>query len=208
MLLITGPGNESVLAGANWPTGATGTDEHGRYWVSFMSFTQRQFRDALGLYPTGIAIVTAADEDGNVGGLTVNSFTSVSLDPPLILVALARSISSLAIFERANYFAVSLLRDDQRHVSSAFAKSDLSKWQGGHHRKGNLAPIIHPNLVAFECETYSRHDGGDHRLLLGKVIGMETGGDTPGMPLLYYRGQYRELSEEAAEPGSFRLEGW
>jgi flavin reductase (DIM6/NTAB) family NADH-FMN oxidoreductase RutF len=173
-----------------------------------MSFTQRQFRDALGLYPTGIAIVTAADDDGNVGGLTVNSFTSVSLDPPLIMVALARSISSLAIFERAQHFAVSLLRDDQRHVSSAFAKSDLSKWQGGHHRKGNLAPIIHPNLVAFECETYSRHDGGDHRLLLGKVISLETGGDAPGTPLLYYRGQYRELLEETTETGSFRLEGW
>ncbi|HUB94883.1 MAG TPA: flavin reductase family protein [Stellaceae bacterium] len=173
-----------------------------------MTFTPRQFRDALGLFPTGIAVVMAADDDGSVGGLTVNSFTSVSLDPPLILVALARTISSYDIFERASHFAVSLLRDDQRHVSSAFAKSDLAKWQGGHHRHGNLAPIIHPNLVAFECETYSRHDGGDHRLLLGKVISMETGGDTAGLPLLYFRGQYRELREEAAELGSFRLEGW
>jgi flavin reductase (DIM6/NTAB) family NADH-FMN oxidoreductase RutF len=172
-----------------------------------MSFTQRQFRDALGLFPTGIAIVTAADDTGTFGGLTVNSFTSVSLDPPLIMVALARSISSFEIFERAKHFAVSLLRDDQRQVSSTFAKSDLSKWQAGHHRHGNLAPIIHPNLVAFECETYQRFDGGDHRLLLGKVIDFETGGDTPGMPLLYFRGQYRELREEIAEP-AFRLEGW
>jgi 3-hydroxy-9,10-secoandrosta-1,3,5(10)-triene-9,17-dione monooxygenase reductase component len=172
-----------------------------------MSFTQRQFRDALGYFPTGIAVVTAADDDGNIGGLTVNSFTSVSLDPPLILVALARTITSIALFERAGHFAVSLLRDDQRHVSSIFAKSDLAKWQGGHHRSGNLAPIIHPNLVAFECETHERYDGGDHRLLLGKVISMEIGSEGSGMPLLYFRGQYRELREDHAEP-AFRLEGW
>lgn len=174
-----------------------------------MTFTSRQFRDALGLFPTGIAIVTAADDDGTVGGLTVNSFTSVSLDPPLILVSLARSIASFAIFERATHFAVSLLRDDQRHVSAAFAKSDLAKWQGGHHRTGTetQAPVIHPNLVAFECETFARYDGGDHRLLLGRVICIESGAEGPS-PLLYYRGQYRELSEEQGEPAPFRLEGW
>lgn len=172
-----------------------------------MSFTSRQFRDALGLFPTGIAVVTAATADGAIGGLTVNSFTSVSLDPPLILVALARSISSFEIFERASHFAVSVLREDQRHVSAAFAKSDLAKWQGGHHRKGNLAPIIHPNLAAFECETHARFDGGDHRLLLGKVIQIEAGLEPGSRPLLYYRGRYRELIEEA-EPAPFQLEGW
>ena len=164
-----------------------------------MSFTSRQFRDALGQFPTGIAVVTAMLEDGSVGGLTVNSFTSVSL---------ARSIASLDIFERAPHFAVSLLREDQRHVSAAFAKSDLAKWQAGHHRHGNLAPIIHPNLVAFECETYARHDGGDHRLLIGRVIGIEMPSDAAPRPLLYYRGQYRELSEENSELVPFRLEGW
>jgi flavin reductase (DIM6/NTAB) family NADH-FMN oxidoreductase RutF len=208
MLLITGGGNESVFLGKIAHRRATWIQRHGLRRVIVMSFTQRQFRDALGLFPTGIAVVTAATEDGIFGGLTVNSFTSVSLDPPLILVALARSISSLSIFERATHFAVSLLREDQRHVSSAFAKSDLSKWQGGHHRKGNLAPIIHPNLVAFECETYSRHDGGDHRLLLGHVISLEVGSGGHARPLLYFRGQYRELSEESTETGSFRLEGW
>ena len=175
-----------------------------------MSFTSREFRDALGLYPTGIAVVTAAAEDGSVGGLTVNSFTSVSLDPPLIMVGLARTITSLAIFEAATHFAVSVLREDQRHVSAAFAKSDTAKWHGGHHRKGASVPcpVIHPNLVAFECETYARYDGGDHRLLLGKVIRIESSAEARMHPLLYYRGQYRELSEEHAEPAPFRLEGW
>jgi flavin reductase (DIM6/NTAB) family NADH-FMN oxidoreductase RutF len=173
-----------------------------------MSFTSRQFRDALGLFPTGIAVVTAGIEDGTVGGLTVNSFTSLSLEPPLILVALARTISSFPIFERASHFAVSLLREDQRHVSAAFAKSDLAKWHGGHHRSGDLAPIIHPNLAAFECEVHARHEGGDHMILIGKVLSFEAdGADASGRPLLYYRGQYRELLAEA-EPTPFRLEGW
>lgn len=174
-----------------------------------MSFTSRQFRDALGLFPTGIAVVTAGLEDGSVGGLTVNSFTSLSLDPPLLLVALARTISSLSIFERASHFAVSILREDQRHVSAAFAKSDLAKWHGGHHRSGERAPIIHPNLAAFECEVHARHEGGDHVILVGKVLSLEAGGGGSGgvRPLLYYRGQYCELSEDA-EPTPFRLEGW
>jgi flavin reductase (DIM6/NTAB) family NADH-FMN oxidoreductase RutF len=172
-----------------------------------MSFTSRQFRDALGLFPTGIAIVTAALEDGSVGGLTVNSFTSLSLDPPLILVALARSISSLPIFERAAHFAVSLLREDQRHVSAAFAKSDVAKWHGGHHRNGVLAPFIHPNLAAFECAVHARHDGGDHVILIGRVLTIEASPGDASRPLLYYRGQYRELTVEA-EPMPFRLEGW
>ena len=175
-----------------------------------MSFTARQFRDALGLFPTGIAIVTAASDDGNVGGLTVNSFTSISLDPPLIMVSLALSISSFAIFEHAPYFAVSLLREDQRHVSAAFATSSLAKWQGGHHRAGVVAaaPVIHPNLAAFECETHARYEGGDHLLLLGRVLRIETSSDGKARPLLYYSGQYRELSDEPGEPAPFRLEGW
>jgi flavin reductase (DIM6/NTAB) family NADH-FMN oxidoreductase RutF len=184
------------------------SEDHAAGRAFAMSFTSRQFRDALGLFPTGIAVVTAALEDGAVGGLTVNFFTSISLDPPLVLVCLARSISSLEIFERAAHFAVSLLRDDQRHVSAAFAKSDLAKWQAGHHRHGTVAPIIHPNLAAFECETYARHDGGDHRLLLGRVIRIETPSDGAPQPLLYFRGQYRELGEEHGEPAPFRLEGW
>jgi flavin reductase (DIM6/NTAB) family NADH-FMN oxidoreductase RutF len=172
-----------------------------------MSFSPRQFRDALGLFPTGIAVVTAALEDGTVGGLTVNSFTSISLDPPLIMVSLARTIASYDVFERTRYFAVSLLREEQRHVSAAFAKSDLAKWQGGHHRAGTLAPVIHPNLAAFECEVHARYDGGDHRLLIGQVIEIEAATEDSARPLLYYRGQYRELTDEA-EATPFRLEGW
>jgi flavin reductase (DIM6/NTAB) family NADH-FMN oxidoreductase RutF len=174
-----------------------------------MTFTSLQFRDALSHFATGIAIVTAADDDGAVAGLTVNSFTSISLDPPLVLVSLARSIASFVVFERAKHFAVSLLREDQRHVSAAFATSGQAKWQGAPHRIGTIAcPIIHPNLAAFECEVHARYDGGDHVLLLGRVLAVEASSDPGVRPLLYFRGRYRELSDEHSELAPFRLEGW
>ncbi len=174
-----------------------------------MSFTSREFRDALGLFPTGIAVVTAIDPEGRIGGVTVNSFTSVSLDPPLILVSLARTSRSLDIFNAAKHFAVSLLRDDQRHVSTVFASATADQFNEAAHRPGlGGCPVVEPNLVSFECDVFARHDGGDHVLLLGKVVVLNTASDRPPQPLLYFRGQYRELSEQHAEIAPFRLEGW
>src|SRR5271168_2635545 len=131
-----------------------------------MSFTSREFRDALGLFPTGIAIVTTIDTAGQPAGVTVNSFTSVSLDPPLILVSLARTSRSLDIFNAARYFAVSLLRDDQRHASTVFASTTADRFAEIRHRAGiGGCPVVEPSLVSFECEVHARHDGGDHVLL-------------------------------------------
>ena len=174
-----------------------------------MTFSSREFRDALGLFATGIAVVTSAGDDGRLAGVTVNSFTSVSLDPPLVLVSLARTIRSFEIFAAARHFAVSLLREDQRHLSTIFASTSEDKFAGLHHHTGTVScPIIHPNLVAFECETHARHDGGDHELLLGRVIRLEASLMAAPRPLVYFRGQYRELSDEHVEFAPFRLEGW
>ncbi len=174
-----------------------------------MSFTSREFRDALGLFPTGIAIVTATDDGGRLGGVTVNSFTSVSLDPPLILVSLARTSRSLDIFNAARHFAVSLLQEDQRHASTVFASTTADRFNEVAHRPGvGGCPVVEPNLVSFECEVHARHDGGDHVLLLGKVVRLTLAAGAAPRPLLYFRGQYRELSEQHAEIAPFRLEGW
>ena len=174
-----------------------------------MSFTSREFRDALGLFPTGIAVVTTLDAAGQPAGVTVNSFSSVSLDPPLILVSLARTSRSLDAFNAASHFAVSLLRDDQRQVSSTFASTAGERFSQVRHRAGHGGcPIIEPHLVAFECEVHARHDGGDHVIVIGKVVALRVAASTPLNPLLYFRGQYRELSEQHAEIAPFRLEGW
>jgi flavin reductase (DIM6/NTAB) family NADH-FMN oxidoreductase RutF len=174
-----------------------------------MSFTPREFRDALGLFPTGIAVVTTVDAQGRPAGVTVNSFTSVSLEPPLILVSLARTSRSFDAFMAARHFAVNLLRDDQRQVSSAFASTAGERFSQVRHRAGlGGCLIIEPHLVAFHCELHARHDAGDHVLILGKVTQIEPAKDAVPKPLLYFRGQYRELSEQHAEIAPFRLEGW
>lgn len=174
-----------------------------------MSFTSREFRDALGLFPTGVAIVTAVDDEGRPTGITVNSFTSVSLEPPLILVSIARTSRNFALFNAVGHFAVNLLRDRQRHISTAFASPTVDRFGQVRHRPGHgNVPLIEGHLVAFECEAYARHEGGDHVLLLGKVLRLTTNPELPPRPLLYFRGQYRELSELHAEIAPFRLEGW
>lgn len=174
-----------------------------------MSFTAREFRDALGLFPTGVAIVTAVDAQGQPAGITVNSFTSVSLEPPLILVSIARTSRSFDVFNTVDHFAVNLLREEQRHVSTAFASPTADRFGSVRHRAGHRdVPLIEAHLVAFECETYARYEGGDHVLLLGKVLSLSTDATITPKPLLYFRGQYRELSELHAEIAPFRLEGW
>lgn len=174
-----------------------------------MSFTPREFRDALGLFPTGVAIVTTVDAQGQPAGITVNSFTSVSLDPPLILVSIARTSRNFDLFMKASHFAVNLLREEQRHISSAFASQHADRFGQVRHRPGHgNAPLIDAHLVAFECETYARYEGGDHVLLLGKVVGLNLNAHLPPKPLLYFRGQYRELSELNAEIAPARIEGW
>jgi flavin reductase (DIM6/NTAB) family NADH-FMN oxidoreductase RutF len=174
-----------------------------------MSFTAREFRDALGLFPTGVAIVTALDAQGQPVGITVNSFTSVSLEPPLILVSIARTSRSFDVFNTVAHFAVNLLRDEQRAISTAFASPTADRFGSVRHRPGHgNVPLIEGHLVGFECETYARHDGGDHILLLGKVLRLNLHPHLPPKPLLYFRGQYRDLSELHAEIAPFRLEGW
>lgn len=176
---------------------------------SAVSFTAREFRDALGLFPTGVAVVTAIDAHGRPAGITVNSFTSVSLDPPLILVAIARTSRNFDLLSAAPHFAVNLLREDQRQVATAFASTQADRFAQVRHRAAHGgSPVLEPHLVSFECETHARHDGGDHVLLLGRVVKINLEAAAPLRPLLYFRGQYRELSEQHAEIAPFRLEGW
>ena len=177
-----------------------------------MSFTSREFRDALGLFPTGIAVVTTIDPAGRMAGVTVNSFTSISLEPPLVLVSLARTSRSLVVFEAARHFAVALLGFDQRQVSTIFASTAgtaAERFAQVRHRFGiGGCPVVEPALVSFECEVWARHDGGDHVMVIGKVVAMHRDPAATVDPLLYFRGQYRELSEQRAEIAPFRLEGW
>ncbi len=152
----------------------------------------RTLRDALGCFATGVTVVTTLDEDGQPVGLTANSFTSVSLEPPLLLVCIAKSAGSLAAMEAAENFAVNVLHIGQQPTSNLFAKSGEDRfaatpWSRGH----NGAPLLSGALANFECRRHALHDGGDHVILVGEVVRARF--EPRRDPLLYFRGKYRRL---------------
>jgi flavin reductase (DIM6/NTAB) family NADH-FMN oxidoreductase RutF len=152
----------------------------------------RTLRDALGCFATGVTVVTAVDEDGQPAGLTVNSFTSVSLEPPLLLVCLHKLAASAQALVGASSFAINVLQTGQQpasmtfstRVEDRFGTTPWSRGEGG-------APILGDSLCVFECDRYAVYDGGDHHILVGQVV--KASFDAALDPLLYFRGRYRRL---------------
>jgi flavin reductase (DIM6/NTAB) family NADH-FMN oxidoreductase RutF len=161
--------------------------------VHHVEFNDRAFRDALGLFATGIAIVTA-EVDGVLIGTTVSSFNSVSLSPPLILFSIARTAMSFSLWQKATGFGVTLLGDDQSELSTRFATRGTDKWGDVRVRRGSKGhPLMPAGIAGFECETYARYEGGDHEILVGRVVSFET---VQRDPLLFYGGRYRRLQPD------------
>ncbi|QLC26093.1 flavin reductase family protein [Parasphingopyxis algicola] len=152
----------------------------------------RTLRDALGCFGTGVTVVTTLDRDDRPVGLTANSFTSVSLDPELLLVCLNRKSTQLPWFERAEAFAVNVLHIGQREIAQRFATPDIDRFEGTDWEAWSTGvPMLGDSLANFECAKFAEYDGGDHLILLGRVIRVRFDADLD--PLLYYRGSYREL---------------
>lgn len=157
-----------------------------------MPIDQREFRAALGQFATGITVVTARSQSGELLGITANSFNSVSLDPPLVLFSLDKRALSLAAFEAAGSFAINVLNDTQDDVSRNFARAMGDKWAGvdfEHWETGS--PILPGCLANFDCRTHAIYEGGDHRIFVGEVLRFNA--STEGGPLLYFRGGYAAL---------------
>lgn len=160
-------------------------------------FSEREFRDALGFFATGIAIVTARHDGANIAA-TVNSFNAVSLDPPLVLFSIARRVSSFAAWQRVGTFAVTILTSKQIELSNRFAKPGTDKWQGVDARLGGVgAPLLPQSLACFECVVHDRADGGDHEIIIGRVVSLRVG-QPAEEPLIFYRSKYRSLGPEGA----------
>lgn len=161
-----------------------------------MSVDQQAFRRALSHFPTGVAVVTAGDPDGDPVAMTVSSFNSVSLDPPLVLFSVARGATRLQALLDAPHFGISVLRGDQIDLSGRFATSKLQKWSGVSPAVGRTGcPLIGPSLAVFECSHYAHYDGGDHVIVVGHVEQFEFA--EQGEPLVFFRGSYRALAEVA-----------
>ena len=158
-----------------------------------MSMDSRAFRNALGNFPTGVAVVTAAGTDGHFG-ITVNSFTSVSLDPPLLLWCMDRRSRRHDIFVGAEGFTVSILGTDHKDVSSRLARPGEHSLDGIALRPTELGPpALADSLAVFECLRERTVEAGDHTILLGRVLRFCQ--PATSAPLVYYRGRYSALDQ-------------
>lgn len=168
-----------------------------------MSVSDNDFKMALGRFGSGVTVVTVTDEDGD-HGMTASAFTSLSLDPPLVLVCVGKKGNMHARLDRADGFAVNVLDAAQESVSNRFAgwwNKDTSKW-------GDLAidraphsnaPWIGGSLTSLDCTVHERMDGGDHTIFVGRVVATRTD-DRPREalePLFYFAGQYRQLTPKS-----------
>jgi len=148
-----------------------------------------QFRQLCGRFATGVVVITAADEAGTHHEMTANSFTSVSLDPPLVSVNVDRAASFHGVMSGAPRFAINVLESRQEALSRHFAGSEAHRFEGFHTTASGTV-ILEGVIAAIECEGYTRFEAGDHTVFVGRVIGGEV---HDGRPLLYFRGGYHEL---------------
>ena len=150
-------------------------------------------KQALGAFATGVTVVTTLDPCGAPVGFTANSFTSVSLDPPLVLACLARGASSHAAFSAAPGFAVNVLTSAQEPVARAFATRGADKFAAAPWRARETgAPVLDGALAWFDCHTHQRVGAGDHDILIGAVAAFGRG---TGAPLAYWSGRFAALAE-------------
>ena len=168
------------------------------------SIDPREFRNALGSFATGVTVVTTAEssEDGEQRpvAVTANSFSSVSLDPALVLWSIDKSASSFKAFQACDAFAIHILHDGQRDLSQRCASSKGEKLRDGEWLYGELGiPLIQECKTRFECLIEHRYEGGDHIIMVGRVVNFERCDDQGSEPaLLYYQGQYELLHSSPA----------
>ncbi len=150
-----------------------------------------EFRRACARYATGVSVATVSSPAGAPEGLTVNSFTSVSLDPPLVLVCIAKTATAYSSFRAAKSFVINVLREDQIDLSQHFASSQSDRFQNiAWHSGVQGAPVLEGVLAVLECAIHSSFEAGDHTVFVGQAERAES---HEGVPLLYYASAYRKL---------------
>jgi len=158
-----------------------------------MPIEKNQLRQVMGHFATGVTIITTFNKDGQMHGLTANAFTSVSLEPPLLLISVDKKAESWPAFEESKVFTVNILADEQEALSRKFAVSGGNKFEGVAYRQGaNGAAILDGTLAHIECTLYAAYEGGDHSIYLGEIQEAEV---REGKPLVCYRGGYRAIGD-------------
>jgi flavin reductase (DIM6/NTAB) family NADH-FMN oxidoreductase RutF len=153
-----------------------------------------ELRRLMGQFATGVTIITTRDDAGRPYGLTANAYTSLSLDPPLVLICVDRKAETFPHFPASRCFVVNVLTEDQQALSSRFAKSGGDKFAGLAYETNAVgAPILDATLAHLECTLIDTHEGGDHVIHVGRVDNFAVRG---GRPLLFFQGRYRQLAGE------------
>ena len=167
------------------------------------SGTERRLRDALGRFATGVTVVTTRSPGGKLEGVTANSFSAVSLDPPLVLWSLRRNAPSLLGFLESRHFAVNVLAVEQSHVSRQFAQPRNDKFEGIAHAPGlGGCALIEGALAMFECAVEKTIEGGDHVIFVGRV---DRATYRDGSPLVFNAGRYCAISPIVEDESMNRL---
>ena len=167
--------------------------------------TDVPFRRALGEFATGVAVITAQGQGEDLIGMTMSSFNSVSLDPPLVLFSVDRKANSLPAMLQAKGFAVNILAREQENISNRFAKALSDKWADVKRTVGHAeAPLITGALAHFECEPYANYDAGDHVIFVVRVLRHAVRAGNPA-PLIFFRGRYRDVVDETEREPSWPL---
>ncbi|MBK9710750.1 MAG: flavin reductase family protein [Kouleothrix sp.] len=155
-----------------------------------MPIDESRFRQAMGYFASGVTVVTTASQ-GELYGMTVSSFTSLSLQPPLVLICVDKSVPTHDAIAAAGCYVVNVLEKRQEHLSRRFAVSGNDKFKGIAWHSGQLGlPVLEGVLAVIECRLHNTLDGGDHTIYVGQVVDTEV---LEGTPLLYYRRGYHEL---------------
>ena len=161
--------------------------------MKITSDTLKDFRNALGGFPTGVTVITALDENKESVGMTVSSFNSVSLEPPLILWSITRTATYFPVFEKVDHFCVNVLSDEQENISNYFASEGDRPFDGMSCVISNQgAPMFNGCVAHFECNTWAKYDGGDHLIIVGEVTDYEK---WDRAPLVFSGGGYRNLTK-------------
>ena len=157
-----------------------------------------EFRAALGLVPTGVAVVTAegAAGEGKIG-MTITSFNSVSLDPPLVLFSIGKKALSLPVLCGAAKYSINILGERHQHISNRFATAKSDKWAGTdiEHHDEDLPFTLADSIVAFQCVPYAQYEGGDHLIFVGQVVRIQR--REAAAPLVFFGGKYAALQVAA-----------
>jgi len=157
-----------------------------------LQVTPDEFRSACGRFATGVTIATVLDSQGSPHGLTVSSFTSVSLEPPLVLICLGHAVTMIDSFRASKYFGINILATGQQEISERFARKGFDRFNGLAWTPGTTGvPFIPGALAAIECEIEQRVTAGDHDVLIGRMLRAQV---TEGEPLLHFAGAYREIA--------------